>query len=181
MMKIKKNKNDIRTKEPKLKEVKPMIISPKNCDFQMVETLTYEVERDEETGEFKRDENGELLVSDGVMMNVPTYTFRTPGDFQEGIDYPKKVTIDSISIFDQNGNECWGYTVHMSFQRELDWLNNSIGTMSRHFQPKTWKVGKEHDQKFKIWFRDRDWKYFTPSSFNISGFFHYSSNVIRNY
>lgn len=155
---------------------KPLIITAKNCDFLTINTITYEVARDETTGDFIRDEKGQLQITEGIPKDIPTFLFRTPNEFQLATEYPKQVTIDNISIYDRNGNECWGYSCHINFQRELEWLDKSVGSMVREFKPKTWYVNKEFTQQFKIWFRDSKWNYFTPDSFIITGYFHYSDH-----
>lgn len=150
----------------------PLIITNKNTSRFVERRLVFEIERDE-NGVPVRNDRGEFTVIEGVEVDVVVFKYQLPLEFSMSPNRPKQITIDNIIVFDENGNEIVGNSIHSSFQHDIDYLDQCIGFSCRDFKSKLWNVNYNDEREIQIWFRDMAWNYTEPFLFVITGGLHY--------
>lgn len=150
----------------------PFIITNKNVRRKVEQRTIYEVERDE-NGVPVRNESGDFNLVGGNPIDVVVFHYMCPHEFVLSSVRPKQITIDNFIAYDVNKNELFGTSCHISFQKELELLDQCVGFCGREFKPKIWNVSFIDEREFSIWFRNDTWNYFEPHLFTITGFFHF--------
>lgn len=150
----------------------PFIITNKNVARKIESRMAYEVERDD-NGVPVRNETGGFNLVSGEKIDVVVFRFICPLEFVLATKRPKQITIDNCVMYDIEKNELFGTSCHMSFQREIDQIDQAVGFCGREFKPKIWNVSSNDEKEISIWFRNDTWNYFEPHLFVITGFFHF--------
>lgn len=155
-----------------LKRRTPFIITNKNVTRKIETRMVYEVERDE-NGVPVRNDSGGFDIVGGQPVDVVVFRYIPSMEFVMGLNRPKQITVDNCVMYDKDMNELFGTSCHMSFQREIDLIDQAIGFCGREFKPKIWNVSSTDEREIAFWFRDDTWNYFEPHLFVITGFFHF--------
>lgn len=150
----------------------PFIITNKNVIRKIEKRVIYEVERDE-NGVPVRNEQGGFNVVSGTDVEIVVFYFTTPHSFVTSPNRPKFITVDNVVMYDKNKTELFGTSCHMSFQSQIEQIDQAVGFCGRDFKRKKWHVNFSDEREISIWFRDDTWNYFEPHLFVITGFFHY--------
>lgn len=100
--------------------------------------------------------------------NVGKYFYRYPFVFTEGKTYPKIIAIHNIAIFDENGTEQMGCSVHAGFNTETAELDQCIGFITYIHKTTRWLITKSSASTM-IWFKNIKGEMFQPYRFIIVG------------
>ena len=85
--------------------------------------------------------------------DIGKFLFKYPHQFHEGKTFPKEIVVDNISMFDHEGKELLGYSVHAGFNTETDGLDQCIGFITYLHKSTTWKLMRNNKYAL-IWFKD---------------------------
>ena len=94
---------------------------------------------------------------DGYSCNhddVGKFFYKLPHQFAEGKTFPKNIVLDNISMFDEDGKELLGYSVHCGFNTESVDLDQCIGFITYLHKSTTWKMMRNNKYTL-VWFKDR--------------------------
>ena len=155
-----------------LNHSKPFILTNRNCLRKVEKKVVYDIERDE-NGVPVRNENGSFNITEGTITDVVVFEYENPYEFKSSNNRPKRVVIDNLVLYNSVGELLLGFSVHMSFQSEIDLLDCCVGFVTPEFKEKTWKVPVNEEDVFRVWFRNPRWEYFEPFLFVITGFYQY--------
>ena len=155
-----------------LKGKLPLIVTNMNTRRCVERRLVYDIQRDE-NGIPVRNENGGFNFINNRYEDVVIFKFRVPLQFTQAMRRPKQVSIDNIVMFNKDGEDLYGHSVHASFQQDIDQIDHAIGFVIHDYKPKTWNVGFNEEREFHFWFRDMEFRHTEPHMFVVTGFLHF--------